>query len=640
MEAVMPSKPGALGPIDVSRSPAAKWRTLPLNAVRLESGTLADFQKLSSSASIWHGLKMLEEAGNLGNLRAVARGGEYRGPVFMDSDVYKWVEAASFDLAREPSPALDEAVEKVTAVIAAAQASDGYINSYYTVAKPGQRWTDLPIGHELYCAGHLFQAAVARNRGADTKALLGIATAFADHIDARFGPGREEGICGHPEIETALVELYRLTGQASYLELAKTFVQRRGHGLLGRGRFRDPQYFQDHEPVVDSHEIVGHSVRSTYLNAGVTDLYLETGDQALLTAMLDQWQDMVTRKAYVTGALGSRHYWEGFGFPYELPNVAGYGETCAAIGSLMWGWRLLLATGEGRFADAMERALYNSILSGISLDGRSFFYENPLSSEGASRQPWYEVACCPPNLMRLLATASQLFVTVAGSVLRIEQFGSCSIDGELEGAGRVRLRMETEYPWDPNIVVRVVEAPERWTLQIRIPEWCTRPSLRVNGSDWSGDVVDGHVSFDRRWAAGDTVELELAMPAEFVEANPAIDSDRDSFAIRRGPIVYCLEQADQQAGVAVAAARLPSGARLDLGPKAAGLRGNTISFDGQVADLSTWQGTAYRTYAGDTPITPARLVGIPYFLWANRTPGPMRVWIPRSHEPVNEGADR
>ena len=403
------------GPVDAAKSPAAILKTLDAGAVAIDGGVWARRQAVNRAAALPHGFRMLEAAGNLENLRIAAgrSAGRYRGPVFMDSDVYKWLEAAAFEMARAPSDWPRSTSEATIDLVAAAQGADGYLNSHYTVAEPGQRWTDLAQGHELYCAGHLIQAAVAYRRATGDDRLLTIARRFADHIDSVFGPGRRVATPGHPEIETALVELYRETGETRYLDLRGLFPRPPRARMAGPGRFNSSAYYQDHVPVREAEVVEGHAVRALYLAAGVADLYLETGEAALLEALTRQWHDMVGGKLYVTGGVGARHLAEAFGEPYELPNDLAYCETCAAIASVMWSWRMLLATGQSRYADLIERTLYNGVLAGVSLSGDRYFYVNPLASNGevehlsrggCRRKEWHLVACCPPNVMRLFAS--------------------------------------------------------------------------------------------------------------------------------------------------------------------------------------------------------------------------------------------
>ncbi|MBV8712862.1 MAG: glycoside hydrolase family 127 protein, partial [Solirubrobacterales bacterium] len=410
----MSRRASAGGPVDLSDSPQARLSPLRLGSAAITGGLWAERQRLNREVLLPRAAAQLEAAGNFDNLRAAARHGaqRFRGPVFMDSDVYKWLEAIGWELAREADEDLERLADEAIALVADAQDEDGYLNSYYQVVEPSERWSNLAQDHELYCAGHLIQAAIAQRRGRDEERLMRVARRFADHIEDTFLRGGRPGTPGHPEIEAALVELYRETRERRYLELAEYFVDQRGHGVLGPGQFGS-SYYQDHVPVREATEVRGHAVRALYLATGVTDIYAETGEPELLAVMEAQWRDMTEAKTYITGGLGAHHQDEAFGDPFELPPDRCYGETCAAIASIMWNWRLLLVTGEARYAELLERTLYNGFLAGLAVDGSGFSYVNPLQvraehhdpvERGARRQPWYEVACCPPNVMRLLAS--------------------------------------------------------------------------------------------------------------------------------------------------------------------------------------------------------------------------------------------
>ncbi len=625
----MPTPTGA-GPVDSRRSPHARLATLPFRNVCITGGLWAERQKINRTVSLQHGYHMLEQSGNLQNLRLAAglAKGEYRRPVFMDSDVHKWLEAVSYELAVSPNPELEQMASEIIALLAQAQASDGYLNSYYQVVKPDQRWTNLRDDHELYCAGHLFQAAVAHYRATGRSELLDIACRFADHIASVFGPGKRDGTPGHPEIEMALVEMFRVTGEQRYLDLAAFFVDRRGHGVIG-GR----SYHQDRVPVRDATIVKGHAVRQLYLTAGVTDLFLETGEQALFQAMLRQWHDMTGSKLAVTGGPGARHEGEAFGDSYELPNDRCYCETCASIASIMWNWRLLLATGQGRYADLIERTLYNGFLSGFSLDGQRYFYVNPLLSRGGIERPeWYGCACCPPNVMRLLGSLNHYLATADGAGLQLHLFAPAAIAADLD-AGHVALRVETGYPWQGSVRVSVEEAGRGpWRLSLRVPAWCAQALLRVNGEPVEVKITEGYATIERRWQAGDTVELELPMAPRLTVAHPRVDATRASVAIERGPIVYCLEECDQEAGADVLDVEIDETAPLSEAWREDLLGGvMAIHAFGEAIDTRAWGGDLYRPFASrrDLPRRPVHLTAVPYYAWANRGPGAMRVWIPR-----------
>jgi DUF1680 family protein len=438
-------------PVDVARSPHARLRTLGLQDVEITGGLWARWQARNAAVSLPAGMERLDAAGSLDNLRAAAARADagFRGRHFADSDVAKVLEAVGWELARAPTPALTAFAQTVTTLLEDAQLDDGYLNSYFQVVAPERRYRELDTSHELYCAGHLIQAAVAVERAGGDGRLLGVARRLADHLHDVFGPGGRPGIDGHPEIESALVELSRLTGEPRYAALAASQVDQRGHGLLGPGEFGSV-YFQDDAPVRERSDNAGHAVRAVYLAAGVTDVHLEDGDPELLRAAERQWDDLVATKLYLTGGLGSRHHDEALGEPYELPPDTAYCETCAAIGAAMWSWRLLLATGNGRYADLMERVALNAIAVGCSLDGERFFYVNPLESAGGhARAGWYETACCPPNLMRWMATLGHYVATVDDAGVQIHQYAPAVVR-----ADGVRLRLATDYPWDGTVTSR------------------------------------------------------------------------------------------------------------------------------------------------------------------------------------------
>ena len=640
----MPESPAqAAGPVDTRRSPFGVLATLDARAATVTGGMWAARQTVNRESALRHGLRMLEEAGNLENLRIAAgrSTGHYRGPVFMDSDVYKWLEAAAYEIMRVPSDALRSDVDRLIELVAAAQRDDGYLNSYYQVAEPGRRWTDFAYGHELYCAGHLFQAGVAHHRATGDGRLLAISRRFADCLSAVFGPGKRLAVPGHPEVEMALVELYRETGARRYLDLARFFVDQRGRGWLGPGRHNSSASYQDRVPVRDAVEIEGHAVRAGYLASGVADVYLETGERALLEALTRQWLDLVTGKLYVTGAVGARHLAEAVGQPYELPNELAYGETCAAIASFMWSWRMLLATGHARFAALMERTLYNAILGGVSLDGQGYFYVNPLASNGRDehlsrggcrRRDWHRVACCPPNVMRLLASLGHYFATRDPSGLQIHQYGSARIVSDVAAGRSVALHMESAYPWEGRVRISIDDAAGgRWVLAVRAPDEGEGATVRINDAAIeAAPDANGYLRLERPWTVGDVVELDLPVAPRLVEAHPWIESTRGCVAIERGPLVYCLEQCDQPSARVAdleIAARAPLASRWDPD-----LLGGVVVVRGSGAaiDVSTWRDRLYRPVGSDP--APARrpldLTAIPYYAWANRAAGAMRVWIP------------
>lgn len=602
----------------------------PATAARITGGFWAARRRTNAEVSIPQGPSKLEEAGNLANLRAAADGkGAFTGDFqFQDSDVHKWLEAASWQLADSPENSqLAAHIDELTALLAAAQDADGYLQTYYQVAHPELRWQELGWGHELYCAGHLIQAAVAHHRATGRRELLDVAKRFAAHIDATFGKEKAiDGVCGHPEIETALVELYRETGERRWLDLAAYFVDRRGYGVLSagvdRGHDRDmgQAYWQDHTPVREAGTVEGHAVRQLYLLAGATDLVAETGDAELRAALERVWDAMVATKTYVTGGVGSRHEGEAFGDPFELPPDRAYAETCAAISSVQWSWRMALLTGEAKYSDLVERTLFNGFLSGVGLDGDSWLYVNPLQvreeyadrggDQTARRIPWFRCACCPPNVMRLLSSLPHYVASGDAEGMQLHQYAT-----GVYAAGEGVVRVETAYPWDGRITVTVEEAPadRDWSLSLRIPSWCTQFKASAPDGSAPTEAGDGWLRVRRRWSAGDTLTLDVDLAARLTRPDPRVDAVRGCVAVERGPLVHCLEGVDQQPGVRLDDATLPYGSGLAVAQEPELLGGvAVVTADGR------------RRSDGSG----VRLTAVPYYAWANREEGAMRVWIP------------
>jgi DUF1680 family protein len=638
------ARPRIPGPAAPTANALAALSPLGLDAIAFDpAGHLGRWQQLNANATLPHCIDNLESSGALGNVRHVAdRSGEpFVGMWFADSDVYKTLEGAAWQSAREDG-AVREFVDSTAALLAAAQDEDGYLNTWFQLAHPADRWRDLRWGHEMYCAGHLIQASVAAARTGASTELLAVASRFADLLVSRFGADGQTVICGHPEIETALVELFRETGMSRYLDLAKRMVDLRGHGTLDRhstatdisDRGFGLQYFQDHEPVRSATAATGHAVRQLYLEAGVVDVAVESGDAELLAASERIWDDLFATKTYVTGAHGSRHRDEAIGDAYELPSDRAYAETCAAIASFHWNWRLLLATGRHRYADEMERVLYNAIAGSTALDGKHYFYSNPMqlrpghdgSDEDAPshRLSWYGCACCPPNLSRLLASLNGYAATTDASGVQVHLYSPATIRD-----GSVVLRVDTSYPWDGRIEVAVesAESIEPWTLALRVPGWCVGVRASVEGSQIDVDVEDGYLRVRREWRAGMSVVLELDMPARLIAAHPRVDAVRGCVAFARGPLVYCVEQADLDADIALDDVRVDLAApptavaRDDVLDVPVVIRARAVVASAPPALYPDWTGAADAS-------GPFELTAIPYYRWANREPGPMRVWVP------------
>lgn len=573
--------------------------------------------------------------------------------IFWDSDVAKWIEAAAYSLATHPDKKLERQIDAVVALMARSQMKDGYLNSHYQRVEPDKRWTNLRDCHELYCAGHLMEGAVAYYEATGKRQFLDVMSRYADHIARIFGPGKgqKRGYCGHPEVELALVKLYRATGNRRYLDLATFFIDERGrqpsyYDLEAKARgdmarppwFHGYDYCQSHKPLRKQSEVVGHAVRAMYVYSGMADVVAETGDPTLVVAMKRLWENVTQKRMHVTGGLGPTSRNEGFTFDYDLPNENAYDETCANIALVFWAHRMLHLDPHGRYADVMERALYNSVISGISLSGDHFFYANPLVAHPGvdpfggiqakdyqyRRSAWFGCACCPPNVARLLASFGGYVYSQGRNEARVNLYVAGR--GELEvGGRRVILEQTTRYPWDGAVRLAVrPDQPSSFALALRIPGWCRGAKLKVNGKSMAAKAEKGYVRVNRRWQEGDVVELHMPMPVERIEAHPRVRQNAGRVALQRGPVVYCLEGVDN--GAELHDLVLPLGAKLStrFEPK---LLGGVVTISGQAKrrDTAVWKGALYRR-AG-TPLKTVRFKAVPYAVWANRAPGEMTVWI-------------
>lgn len=563
--------------------------------------------------------------------------------VFWDSDVAKWVEGVCYCLINHPDDALREKVEKVVDRILSAQGEDGYLNPHFTVVQPGGRWTNLRDKHELYCAGHLIEAAITHHRATGSRRFLDGMLRYADLIERTFGRGVNQlrGYPGHEEIELALIKLYRHTGNSRYLALAAYFIDERGRlphyfDLEARRRGENPAnywakshaYTQSHRPVREQDMVVGHAVRAMYLYSGMADLALETGDEVLWRVLQTLWEDLTQHKLYLTGGIGPSRENEGFTGLYDLPNRNAYAETCAAIGLVFWAHRMLQLDLDSQYADVMEQALYNGLLSGVSLAGDRFFYENPLSSEGEHhRQAFYTCSCCPPNLNRVLPTIGEYLYSVGEGEVDVHLYMQSQAQLDLQGE-TLAILQETDYPWDGIVCLHFeMKAPMSFKLKLRKPGWCRESRAFLNGYalDLEGVLEKGYFVLERTWQPGEVLRLQFAMPAELVYPHPRIAADVGKAALRRGPLIYCLEAVDQLAPVELL--RFPTRASFDSEFRP-DILGGVVVVTGSalLVDMEAWGASLYR---GDPPgYVPIPFRAIPYFAWDNRAAGPMRVWLP------------
>lgn len=586
--------------------------------------------------------------------------GEFHGFVFQDSDVAKWLEGVSYSLENHPDEGLEALADKTIDIIEKAQQPDGYLDTYFIIKEPEKRWTNLYQCHELYCAGHMIEAAVAYYRATGKAELLHVACRLADHIDTVFGPEPQKlkGYPGHQEIELALVKLYRVTRNTKYLNLSKYFIDQRGKSpyyfdeeWVKRGKtcYEEPgntappskckEYNQTHLPVKEQDKAVGHAVRAVYMYTAMADLATATGDKELLLACRKLWEDIENAQLYITGGIGSTSIGEAFTFDYNLPNDTAYAETCASIGLVFFANRMLHLEANGRYADVMERALYNNVIASMAMDGKHFFYVNPLEvwPEACEKDPakfhvkpvrqsWFGCACCPPNLVRLIESLGSYIYSYNSHFIYVNLFIGSSAHFDINHH-EVRLIQKTDYPWFGNIYYDIETAgPAEFTLALRFPGWCRDAKVRVNGDtiETKRCVKDGYIAISRVWQGHENVELELDMPVQIISANPKVRADAGKVAIQRGPIVYCIEEADNGANLSAISLSKNSNLKAVFDD---GLFGGTVVIEGSAnrTEEEGWGTELYRPFESDEKEVPIR--AIPYFAWGNRAKGEMLTWI-------------
>jgi len=599
-------------------------------------------------------IKDTEKSGAVGNFKIAAgrEKGEFYGCPFQDSDLAKWLEAVAYCLTINPNDKLEAIADEVIDLIEEAQDKNGYLVTNYLIHKNKKRFSNLRDDHELYVMGHMMEAAVAYYEATGKDKFLNVMKRAADHINEVFGggKGKTRGYPGHEEIELALVKLYRITGQNKYLELSQYFINERGRKPFyfieeAKKRGVKPEcpwgsggqeYWQAHLPVRDQKTAEGHAVRAMYLFSAMTDVSFETGDKELIRACRRLWKNVINRRMYITGGIGSSHDGERFTFDYDLPNDTAYAETCAAIGLVFFAHRMLNLEINNEYADVMERALYNGVLSGISLDGKKYFYVNPLAvnpdlaKKGFhSRQPWYGCACCPPNIARLLTSLGKYIFSASGKKIYTHLFIGSEAEIKLENQ-TIKLKQITEYPWKDVVQFELqLNRPMDFTLSLRIPGWCRNPKLMVNNV---GIVVEsvlkkGYAEIKREWKDGDKLELKLPMPVEKIESNPNVYVNSGRVALQRGPIVYCIEQTDNGKNLNEIILSKKSKLQFKYDPKLLGgipvIEGKGFRRDG-----TSWKENLYRT--SSSKLVPMTVKAIPYAYWANRKAGEMIVWIRQS----------
>jgi DUF1680 family protein len=618
-------------------------RPVPFNQVHVSDAFWAARLRTNREVTVPYDFEKCEETGRIRNF-AVAGGlveGDFEGIYFNDSDVYKVIEGAAYALADHPDPKLDAYLDDLIAKIAAAQEEDGYLNTFYTITAPDEKWTNIAVRHELYCAGHLMEAAVAHYQATGKRSLLDVALRLADHIDAVFGPGRRTHPPGHQEIEIGLMRLYHLTGEERYYTLARFFIDQRGHAndreLYGR-------YSQDHIPVIEQSTPVGHAVRAMYLYCGMADVAAVDGDQDYLDALDRIWSNMVERKLYLTGGIGARHQGEAFGDDYELPNATAYNETCAAIGNALWNHRMNLLHADAKYADVLERIIYNGFLSGISLSGDRFFYPNPLESHGGyARSPWFSCSCCPVNVVRFVPSIPGYIYARTDDTVYVNLYIASEATVDF-GAAPVALTQATDYPWDGSITLTVNPSlvGHTFDLALRIPGWVRDEptpgglyhyiddrapgyTVHVNGAPVTAALDRGYLHIRRAWRPQDEVTIDFDMPVRRVAADDQVEADRGRVAVERGPIVYCLEAVDTTASIP--SLWLPRRARLTPTHDPDLLGGVTVINASGIEAVR-------ESDSGDIVRRPVSFRMVPYYAWNHRGPVAMSVWLAASEDAV------
>ncbi len=630
------------------------FQPVPFTAVKITDEFWAPRIETNRTVTIPHAFQKCEETGRVDNFAIAGgrkQGGQRGSYPFDDTDIYKTLEGASYALMVKPDPELDKYLDGLIDLLAAAQEEDGYLYTARTNRADhlknwfgDERWANLSSSHELYNAGHLYEAAAAHYQATGKRNLLDIALKNADLVGKVFGPGKRQESPGHQVIEMGLVKLYRATGERKYLDLAQFFLDVRGKPLDGRKL--GGKYNQDHTPVIEQDEAVGHAVRASYMYSGMADIAALTGDEDYLEAINRIWDNVVSKKLYLTGGIGAKSSGEAFGENYELPNMSAYNETCAAIGNVFWNLRLFLLHGEAKYIDVMERTLYNGLLSGVSLGGTKFFYPNPLESVGQhERSPWFGCACCPGNMTRFIASVPGYVYAHSGRNLYVNLYVANEATVEMEKS-TVNIAQETRYPWDGAVKIRVApqNKKEKFTVCLRIPGWAQDkpvPSdlyryqnskeqeirLKVNGESVPLNMDKGYARIQRTWEQGDTIELNLPMPVRRVVAHESVEADRGKVALERGPIVYCVEWPDNPGGH-VRNLLLPDEAPLGIKFRPDLLRG---------VQVITGKAMAFKVGEDKETLEKAEqdFLAIPYYAWAHRGKGEMAVWLAREESAVN-----
>jgi uncharacterized protein len=579
--------------------------------VRFEDRFWVPLMGASARTTIPLCLDRCEETGRISNFAKAARRqeGAFEGIYYNDSDVYKVLEGVAYTLHHRRDPGLEARADAVIDSIAAAQWTDGYLNTYYSLKDPAARWTDMGM-HEDYCQGHLLEAAVAYFHATGKRSLLDVAIRVADHLAGTFGPGHRHWVAGHEEIELALARLFDATGDRKYLDLSHWFLEERGRGH-GAGFIwkRDDWgalYCQDDAPVTEMRHIAGHAVRAMYLYSAMADIAARMGERRYLTALERLWESTVDGNMYVTGGIGSSASNEGFTRDYDLPNATSYCETCASVGMVLWNHRMFLLTGLSRYADVLERCMYNGAIAGVSLRGNTFFYDNPLESDGTKhRKPWFDCSCCPTQIARFIPSVGNYMYASSADTLWINLYAESTASLRI-GGFETTVVQRTDYPWDGKIRVELRPGSEQaFTVAMRLPDWCGSFAARLNGGGLPAlRSADGYLRITRRWKGGDGIELDLGADPARVHADPRVEADWGKVCIQRGPLVYCFEECDN-----------PGFDALHISPEAELVPGTAEGLPPGTGSV------AVRNPDG------SRFTAVPYYAWDNRAPGKMKVWV-------------
>ncbi len=578
--------------------------------IRFANNFWAEKQKINKDVTLNFCLEKCETTGRITNFEKAAGfiEGDYIGIFYNDSDVYKVIEGIAYSLMNHPDPELEKKADIIIEKIAAAQQDDGYLSSYFTLTAPDKKWTDMDK-HEMYCGGHLFEAAIAYRKATGKMTLFNTACRLADHYVSLFGPGKRHWVPGHEEIELALIKLYQETEEESYLELARFLLEERGHGHGKGGRWDkedDKSYYQDELPISEMEKVSGHAVRAMYLYSGIADVAAITGDTEYRSILEKLWGNVALGNMYITGGIGPSKYNEGFTEDYDLPNETAYCETCASVGMVYWNHRMNLISGDSKYADILERALYNGVLSGVSLQGDRFFYDNPMESDGTShRQEWYDCSCCPTQISRFIPSIGNYMYAVSNQRIWVNLYAESTADINLKNSS-IKIEQVTDYPWDGRVSIRVLTTvKEDFELLLRIPGWCKSSFASINNQPLESlEFENGYLKIKHNWGSSDEIILNLDMPVETVRSIDKVKENTGKAAIQRGPLVYCFEETD-----------------------------NKENFD----QLRLCQNSQF-VVENNNPdnIIAIKVVdqknnvtfeAVPYYFWDNRDPGRMKVWI-------------